>query len=99
MSRMLERLFRSRKFLTMVLDLVVSLVIYFVTKYLAPAVAEDVLFVVAGMQPVVLAVIVMWGVEDAAEKRAGPALELTDDDLRILADEVMARSVELAEGK
>ncbi len=68
---MLERLFRSRKFLTMVLDLVVSLVIYFVTKYLAPAVAEDVLFVVAGIQPVVLAVIVMWGVEDAAEKRAG----------------------------
>ena len=95
---MLERLFRSRKFLTMVLDLVVSLVIYFVTKYLAPAVAEDVLFVVAGIQPVVLAVIVMWGVEDAAEKRAaGPGL--TDAELQGLADEVMARSLELAEGK
>ncbi len=68
---MVERFLRSRKFLTLVMDAVVSLVIYFVTKYLAPAVADDVLFVIATLQPVVLAVIVMWGVEDAAEKRAG----------------------------
>ena len=68
---MVGKLFRSRKFLTMVLDLVVSMIVYFVTKYAAPAVADDILYVVAGIQPVVLAVIVMWGVEDAAEKRAG----------------------------
>ena len=66
----MEKLLRSRKFLTMVLDVVVSFVVYFVTKYLAPAVADDVLFVVGGLQPVVLAVIVMWGVEDAAAKGA-----------------------------
>ena len=94
---MLEKLFRSRKFLTMLLDLAVSFVVYFVTKYLAPTVADDVLFVVAGIQPVVLAVIVMWGVEDAAEKRAG-GQGLSDGDLQRLADEVMARSLELGEG-
>ena len=33
---------RSRKFLTLILDTVVSLVIYFVVKYVAPALADDV---------------------------------------------------------
>lgn len=62
---------KSRKFLTLVLDTVISMATYFITKYAAPDVAKDVLVVIGGLQPVVLAVIVMWGVEDAAAKRAG----------------------------
>ena len=68
---MASRLFRSRKFLTLLLDTAISLITFFVTKYAAPAFADDILYVIAAIQPVVLSVIVMWGVEDAAEKRAG----------------------------
>lgn len=64
-------MWRSRKFLTLVLDTVVSLVVFFVTRLLAPDLAEYVLYVLGALQPIVLAVIVMWGVEDAAAKRAG----------------------------
>lgn len=64
-------MFRSRKFLTLLLDTVVSILIFFVTKYAAPSLAEDILFLIGGLQPVVLAVVVMWGVEDAAAKRSG----------------------------
>ena len=64
-------LWRSRKFLTMMLDVVLSLLTYFVGRFVAPDYAKDVLFVVGALQPVFLAVIVMWGVEDAAMKRAG----------------------------
>ena len=67
----MRSMFRSRKFLTLLLDTVISLVVYFVTKYAAPTAADDILFVIVGLQPVILAVIVMWGVEDAAAKRAG----------------------------
>ena len=65
------KLLASRKFLTLILDTVLSLTIYFVTRYVAPDVAKDVLYVLAALQPIVLAVVVMWGVEDAAAKRAG----------------------------
>ena len=64
-------MWRSRKFLTMVLDVVISLVTYFVTRFIAPDFAKDILFVLGALQPVLLAVIVMWGIEDAAAKRAG----------------------------
>ena len=64
-------MWRSRKFLTLILDTVVSLATYFATKALAPDMAEHVLYVIAALQPVALAVIVMWGIEDAAAKRAG----------------------------
>jgi hypothetical protein len=64
-------MWRSRKFLTLILDTAVSLAIYFTTKFVAPDLAEHVLFVIGALQPVALAVIVMWGVEDAAAKRSG----------------------------
>ena len=67
----MSNMFRSRKFLTLLLDTAVSLVVFFVTKYAAPTLADDILVVLGALQPVVLSVIVMWGVEDAAEKRAG----------------------------
>ena len=64
-------LLRSRKFLLLVLDTAISLVLYFVGKYAAPELAEDVKFVIAAYQPVFVAIIIAISVEDAAAKRAG----------------------------
>ena len=68
---MAGKLFRSRKFLTMLLDVGVSLAAFFITKYAAPALADDMLFVIGTLQAPVLFVIGAWAVEDAAAKRAG----------------------------
>jgi len=68
---MLKRMFRSRKFLTLLLDTAISLITYFVAKYVSESAGRDVLFLIGGLQPVILAVIVMWGVEDAAAIKAG----------------------------
>ena len=63
-------LLRSRKFWLMVLDLVISLATYFVTKYVNPELSKDVLFVIAGMQPVFITIIGAIAYEDAANVRA-----------------------------
>ena len=64
-------LLHSRKFLLLVLDTAISLVLFFVGKYAAPGLAEDIRFVIAAYQPVFVAIIVAIAVEDAALKRAG----------------------------
>ena len=64
-------LFKSRKFWTGILDLVISLVLFFTAKYLSESIAEDIKFVIAAVQPVFLAIIVGIAWEDAAAKRAG----------------------------
>lgn len=64
-------LFRSRKFWLLILDTVISLALYFTGKYLAPAVANDINFLIGAIQPVFVAVIAGIFVEDAAAKRAG----------------------------
>lgn len=63
-------LFRSRKFWVALFDLVVSLILYFVGKYAAPAVADDIKFVIAAIQPVFLLVIGGIAYEDGQQKRA-----------------------------
>ena len=50
-------LFKSRKFLIMLVNVIISVATYFVTKYVNPEAAKDVLFLIGAMQPVVLAVI------------------------------------------
>jgi di/tricarboxylate transporter len=62
---------QSRKFWLLVLDVALSLILYFTGKYLAPAIAEDVNFVIGAMQPVFVAVIAGIFIEDAALKRSG----------------------------
>lgn len=47
----------EREFWILVLDIVISAVVYFGTKYLAPEVFEDVQFVVLAIQPIVVAVL------------------------------------------
>jgi len=66
----IQGLLRSRKFLLLILDTAISLVLFFVTKYAAPGLAEDVKFVIAAYQPVFVAIIMAISIEDAALKRA-----------------------------
>lgn len=48
---------KSKEFWIAVVDAVVSLTTYFVTKYAAPGIAEDVSQVILIVQPLVLAII------------------------------------------
>lgn len=66
----MKRLFRSSKFWLAVLDVVVSTIVYFITKYAAPDVAEDIIWVIASWQPIVVAVIAGIAYEDGQEKRS-----------------------------
>ncbi len=61
-------LFKSRKFWIMIVDVVVSSATYFITKYAAPDLAKDILFLIGAWQPVVLFVIGGIALEDAAAK-------------------------------
>lgn len=67
-----QSLLKSRKFLLLVLDTIMSLVLFFVGKYL-PMAAEDVNFAIGALQPVFIAIIIGIAVEDAAEKSTGAA--------------------------
>jgi hypothetical protein len=64
-------LLKSRKFLLAMLDVVVSMATYFITKYAAPALADDVLFVLGGLQPVFVTIIAAIAYEDGQAKKAG----------------------------
>lgn len=64
-------IFKSRKFWTAMVDLLVSLTLYFVGKYAAPSIAEDVKFLILAFQPVFGLVIAGIAYEDAAAKKAG----------------------------
>lgn len=61
-------LLKSRKFWLMILDVVISTVTFFVTKYVAPDVGENILWLIGAWQPVIVALIVGIAVEDAAVK-------------------------------
>ena len=65
-----QGLLRSRKFLLLCLDTIISLTLFFVAKYALPELAEDIGFAIAAMQPVFVAIILAIAVEDAAFKRA-----------------------------
>ena len=64
-------LLRSRKFWLMILDLAVSMLTYFITKYAAPALADDALYVIAALQPVFVVIIGAIAYEDGKAKAAG----------------------------
>ena len=66
----MTRLLHSSKFWTAMTDVVISLVLYFVGKYV-PGAADDINFVIGAIQPVFLMVIAGIFAEDAAAKRAG----------------------------
>jgi ethanolamine utilization microcompartment shell protein EutL len=68
-------LLKSRKFWITIFDIVVATATYFVTKYVAPEIGEDVLWLIAAWQPVIIALITGIAVEDAALKSAGLTIE------------------------
>ena len=63
--------YKSRKFLTAILDIVVSVSLYFVGKYVQPVYAEDIIFLIGAIQPAFVMVIAGIAWEDAALKRSG----------------------------
>ena len=72
---------KSRKFWYMIVDVVVSITTFFVSKYVAPEASKDILFLIGALQPVVITLIAAVAYEDGQEKRAGGnTLTLTDDD-------------------
>ena len=58
-----KALFGSRKFILLVLDVVISLILYFVSKYL-PNAEADVKFVILALQPIVIAIVLAIAYED-----------------------------------
>lgn len=83
----MQALLQSRKFLILLLDTAISLVLFFVGKY-ALAALEDIKFIILALQPVALMLIYAIAKEDAAEKSAavwdpganGFYQEVTDED-------------------
>jgi len=59
----IKALFSSRKFLLMLLDTIVSIALYFVGKYI-PNAEADIKFVILGLQPVIISVILAIAYED-----------------------------------
>ena len=63
-------LLHSRKFWLLILDTVVSFTTYFVTKYAAPEMSNDILYIIGGLQPMFLLVINSIAREDVANTQA-----------------------------
>jgi hypothetical protein len=59
------QLLHSRKFWIAVIDLVVSNITYFVTKYIAPGTGNDILWLIGSWQPILIALITGIAIEDA----------------------------------
>ncbi len=69
-------LLRSRKFLLLILDVLLSSLLYFAGKHLAPDVVDDIKFLVASYQPVFLMVIGSIAYEDKANVEAKTSLDV-----------------------
>jgi hypothetical protein len=66
----LGALLRSRKFWILVADVVCSTILFFIGKYASASMLEDVKFLIAAYQPVVLVLIGAIAYEDSAAKSA-----------------------------
>jgi len=65
---MLSGLLKSRKFMLMLVDVILANITYFLTLFLAPDKAEMALWLVGSWQPVIISVIIGITAEDAAVK-------------------------------
>lgn len=70
-------LLHSRKFWLMILDLIVSLSTYFITKYVSPESAKDALYVIGALQPVFVLVIGSITVQNIEGIRADSAARIS----------------------
>lgn len=62
----IKRLLYSRKFMVLLLDVIISTILYFVGKYSVASIADDIGFLIAAYQPVALMMIYTIAQEDAA---------------------------------
>jgi hypothetical protein len=69
-----QALLKSRKFLVLLLDTTVSLVLYFSVKYLAAGAVEDIKTVILALQPVALVLIGAIAYEDGQAMKADAAV-------------------------
>lgn len=72
-----QSLLLSRKFWLLILDTVISLVLFFGAKYLTPAALEDVKVLIIALQPVFVTIIGAIAHEDAANAKAGGVIHIT----------------------
>ncbi len=79
-----QSLLLSRKFWLLILDTVVSLVLFFGTKYLTPSAMDDVKVLILAFQPVFIAIIAAIAHEDAANATAN-AITAKADAIEALA--------------
>ena len=63
-------IWQSRKFWLTVVDLVVSVSTYFVTKYVSPESSKDILFLLAACQPVVITLIASYTYQNTVAMKA-----------------------------
>jgi hypothetical protein len=54
----------------LVIDILVTLILYFTTKYLAPGSVDDIKIIIATLQPLFIMVVGAIGYEDGQAKRA-----------------------------
>jgi len=62
----IKRLFYSRKFMVLLLDVIISTILYFVGKYSVSSIADDIGFLIGSYQPVILMMIYTIAQEDVA---------------------------------
>ncbi len=73
MSGTLNSLLHSRKFLLLLMDAVLSIVLYFVGKYGSASLLDDMKFLIGVLQPVWITIIYTVAKEDAAAWTSGVA--------------------------
>ena len=73
-----KMLLASRKFLLLMLDVVVSMVLYFAGKYIGGEAMQDVQFLIVTIQPVFVMLIYAIAKEDAALKANGNYLKVLE---------------------
>ena len=91
------KLFSSRRFWFMVVNVVVSVTTYFVAKYTNPEISKDVLFLLGLLQPVVITVIVAYTYDDTQEAKLEQALALAkiDKEIEVAAGESAVKVAEI----
>ena len=67
----MKSLWESRKFRIMLFDTVIAIVVYAVSKFVSPLYSQDILWLIASIQPVILSLIIGIAVEDAAAMKNG----------------------------
>ena len=67
----MKRLLYSRKFMVLLLDVIVSTILYFVGKYSVSGIADDIGFLIGSYQPVALLMILTIAQEDVAKIKNG----------------------------